>query len=122
MKLKSVFWPVAGTYVGALFFSLGAFTVGGWLGGAILVVGSTLGCLFLFRAFKWLARPDLVEPTEQGYTHPATGRYCHVCGAERDVEPCNRERHLDPANRGRYCHICKADAALNEPCDAGLHS
>lgn len=25
-------------------------------------------------------------------------------------------------NAGRFCHICGADAAKNERCDAGLHS
>lgn len=30
-------------------------------------------------------------------------------------------RVLHPAT-GRFCHICGADGEKNEPCDAGLHS
>ena len=75
-----------------------------------------LGVVYLWRKKASKAPPDLRD------LHPATGRYCHVCGAERDVEPCSRAQHLDDMNQGRYCHICKADALMGEPCDAGLHS
>lgn len=41
--------------------------------------------------FKW----DVLHGPRWSLAHPASGRYCHICGA---------------------------DAAKEEPCDAGLHS
>jgi len=81
--IRSFFIFVGGGLIG---ISLGS-GVGGWAVAGLLLLG---GALRLHRVLKEGSHQETND-----YQHPATGRFCHICGA---------------------------DGHAGERCDSGLHS
>lgn len=75
-------------------FFIGFIPTAGWF-----TLPLAMGFLLLVWICKWAypeEEPQLTcKPTPEPYRHPATGRFCHICGA---------------------------DGFAHEPCDSGLHS
>lgn len=63
--------------------------------------------------------PKKITEEEMPIIHPATGRFCPICGCDTHKTTVfhDQEKHKIP--KARHCHIC--GAGPGEKCDAGLH-